>query len=189
MTDGGKLKLSIGREECELVVNSFSRWLPVEFSAGRKRVQGIVRFCVRELGENVTVYASPVNVDPAKPALPISYPLLFSSWLAKRQGRFGTLGLLEDTWGRNEHALDDQRFLDQAWLSHEERKVMFFETLKRTREGVCICVFDASDRIQHMFWRYIDPKHPSPVENREQFGEVIPQMYQRMDTLVGETVA
>jgi predicted AlkP superfamily phosphohydrolase/phosphomutase len=66
---------------------------------------------------------------------------------------------------------------------------MFFETLKRTREGMCICVFDASDRIQHMFWRYIDPKHPSPVENREQFGDVIPQMYQRMDSLVGETVA
>ena len=189
MADGGKAKLLIGREETELQVNSFSRWLPVEFSAGRKRVHGIVRLCVRELGEHVTVYASPVNVDPAKPALPISYPLFFSSWLAKRQGRFGTLGLLEDTWGRNEHALDDQRFLDQAWLSHEERKVMFFETLKRTREGMCICVFDASDRIQHMFWRYIDPKHPSPVENREQFGDVIPQMYQRMDSLVGETVA
>ena len=184
-----RAKLQIQDETLELELNSFSRWVPVLFSAGRNKVQGIVRFCIRELGEHVTVYASPVNVDPAKPALPISYPLLFSSWLAKRQGRYGTLGLLEDTWGRNELALDDRRFLDQAWLSHEERKTMFFETLKRTREGVCICVFDASDRIQHMFWRYIDPKHPSPIENRAEFEHVIPEMYQRMDTLVGETLA
>lgn len=187
--DAGRATLTIADEKVDLELQSFSRWVPVVFEFGRKRVQGIVRFCVRELGDDITVYASPVNVDPAKPVLPISYPLLFSSWLAKRQGRFGTLGLLEDTWGRNELALDDQRFLDQAWLSHEERRTMFFETLKRTREGICICVFDASDRIQHMFWRYIDPKHPSPVENREQFGAVIPEMYERMDKLVGETMA
>ncbi len=185
----GAAELSLQAESERLTLNSFSRWIPVEFKAGRKKVQGIVRFCIRELGEHVTVYASPVNVDPAKPALPISYPLLFSSWLAKRQGRYGTLGLLEDTWGRNELALDDRRFLDQAWLSHEERKKMFFETLRRTREGICICVFDASDRIQHMFWRYIDPKHPSPLEKREEFEHAIPEMYQRMDTLVGETMA
>ncbi len=185
----GRALVEVGDERDELCLNQFSRWIPVSFSAGRKKVQGIVRFCVREMGEHLSVYASPVNVDPAKPALPISHPLIFSSWLAKRQGRFGTLGLLEDTWGRNELALDDRRFLDQAWLSHEERKSMFFETLSRTREGVCICVFDASDRIQHMFWRYLDPKHRAPVEDRGDFGSVIPEMYERMDTLVGETMA
>jgi predicted AlkP superfamily phosphohydrolase/phosphomutase len=66
---------------------------------------------------------------------------------------------------------------------------MFFETLERTIEGVCICVFDASDRIQHMFWRYLDPAHPSPTENKEEFGDAIPDMYVRMDVLVGETMA
>ena len=173
----------------ELTINTFSPWIPVVFRVGRKKVQGIVRLCIREMDEHVTIYASPINVDPAKPVLPIASPLLFSSWLAKRQGSFGTLGLLEDTWGRNELALDDQRFLDQAWLSHGERRKMFFETLRRTREGICICVFDASDRIQHMFWRYIDPKHPAPRENVEKFANVIPEMYQKMDALVGETVA
>lgn len=186
--EGGSAEFVVQNERETLAVNSFSRWIPVAFALGRKKIQGIVRVCLREAGEHVTLYVSPVNVDPARPALPISYPLLFSSWLAKRQGSYGTLGLLEDTWGRNELALDDRRFLDQAWLSHEERKKMFFETLKRTREGVCICVFDASDRIQHMFWRYIDPKHPSPVENVAEFGDTIPEMYRRMDALVGETM-
>lgn len=183
-----RAELIVQGEREELDLNTFSRWIPIEFALGRKKIRGIVRVCLRELGEEITLYVSPVNVDPARPALPISYPLLFSSWLARRQGSYGTLGLLEDTWGRNELALDDKRFLDQAWLSHEERKKMFFETLKRTREGVCICVFDASDRIQHMFWRYIDPKHPAPQEHHESFKDTIPEMYRRMDALVGETM-
>ena len=65
---------------------------------------------------------------------------------------------------------------------------MFFETLSRTREGLCAVVFDASDRLQHMFWRYMDKNHPSPLEGKE-FESVIPEMYQRMDRLVGEVRA
>jgi len=185
---GNRPHITVQGQAYDLNQNQFSNWIPLEFSVGRRKICGIVRVCLRETGPNVVLYVSPVNVDPNDPVLPISSPLIFSTWLAKRQGRFGTLGLLEDTWGRNERALDDRRFLDQAYLAHEERKVMFFETLKRTREGVCICVFDASDRIQHMFWRYLDPQHPSPCEDVATFGAAIPEMYQRMDALVGDTL-
>lgn len=188
ITGADSVAVVIDGNTYNLTKNEFSAWIPLKFKVARATVQGIVRLCVREVTPHFTMYASPVNVDPAKPVLPISYPLIFSSWLAKRQGSYGTLGLLEDTWGRNELALDDRRFLDQAYLSHNEREQMLFETLKRTREGVCICVFDASDRIQHMFWRYMDPKHPSPCENREEFGDTIPEMYRRMDALIGKTV-
>lgn len=96
---------------------------------------------------------------------------------------------MEDTWGRNEFALDDQRFLDQAYLTHEERERMFFDALERTREGLCACVFDASDRIQHMFWRYLEKDHPAPLEDPNVFGATIPDMYKRMDELVGRVRA
>jgi predicted AlkP superfamily phosphohydrolase/phosphomutase len=96
---------------------------------------------------------------------------------------------MEDTWGRNELALDDARFLEQTYLTHAEREKMFFEALSKTTEGLCACVFDASDRIQHMFWRYIDERHPSPLENREVFGDTIRQMYIKMDELVGKARA
>ncbi len=181
--------LTVGKSKTILTLNTFSSWIELEFRYGRKLVSGIARFCVRELGEEFSLYVSPVNANPDKPALPIAQPIFFSSWLAKRQGSFGTLGLLEDTWGRNELALDDQRFLDQAYLTHEERERMFMDLLDRTREGVCVCVFDASDRIQHMFWRYLDSQHPSPVEDRAKFADVIPEMYQRMDQLVGKVRA
>ena len=32
---------------------------------------------------------------------------------------------------------------------------MFLRAMEKTRRGVVACVFDTSDRIQHMFYRYL----------------------------------
>lgn len=181
--------LSVGDSVLDLRLNQFSPWVELEFSSGRTRVAGIARFCLRLVGDSPALYVSPINVHPEKPALPISEPAIFSSWLAKKHGLYGTLGLMEDTWGRNELALDDARFLEQTYLTHHEREKMFFEALSKTREGLCACVFDASDRIQHMFWRYLDPQHPSPLEDKKKFGDTIPEMYVKMDQLVGRVLS
>jgi predicted AlkP superfamily phosphohydrolase/phosphomutase len=181
--------LTIEDQCIELRLNTFSPWIELTFSHGRSNVAGICRFCLRHQGTGVALYVSPINVHPEKPALPISEPAIFSSWLAKKHGLYGTLGLMEDTWGRNELALDDARFLEQTWLTHQEREKMFFEALSKTREGLCACVFDASDRIQHMFWRYLDDKHPSPLEDKERFGNTIRDMYVKMDELIGRVQA
>lgn len=181
----GAAELTVGSTVHQLVQGEFSEWITLEFQLGRKKVSGVARFLLRETAPEVSLYISPVNANPERPALPIAAPLLFSQWLARKVGVFGTLGLMEDTWGRNELALDDRGFLAQSYLNHDERERMFFEVLAKTREGVCACVFDASDRIQHMFWRYIDDKHPSPREGDE-FKNAIPEMYERMDRLVGK---
>ena len=182
--------LRIDGQVITLLPNQFSAWIEVSFNlTKRKKVSGIVRFCMRDLGAHVSLYISPVNVHPEKPALPIARPIYFASWLARKLGLFGTLGLMEDTWGRNELALDDRRFLDQAYLTHAERERMFMEVLDRTHQGVCVCVFDASDRIQHMFWRYLDDAHPSPREEVADLQNTIPEMYQQMDGLVGRVRA
>lgn len=180
--------LKIGDSETLLKVNEFSNWIEVTFKFGlRKSISGICRFCLRSIEPDILLYVTPININPEKPALPIASPIFFSNFIAKSQGPFGTLGLMEDTWGRNEYALDDKRFLEQSYLTHNEREIMFFDSLEKTKQGLCICVFDASDRIQHMFWRYIDDKHPSPKENAE-FKNAIPEMYQKMDELVGKTM-
>ncbi len=176
--------LTIGEENVSLTLNEYSPWIESVFVSGRKKISGISRFCLREIGEKVTLYCSAINAHPERPAFPIAHPIFFSTWLAKKQGLFGTLGLMEDTWGRNEKAIDDERFLGQTYLTHEEREKMFFSALEKTREGLCVCVFDASDRIQHMFWRYLDPQHPSPKEDAK-FADTIPDMYRRMDELLG----
>ncbi|NLF24645.1 MAG: nucleotide pyrophosphatase, partial [Deltaproteobacteria bacterium] len=182
--------LEVQGERVQLQIDQFSDWVNLTFRFGMtKSVSGICRFCLRSVTPAVQLYVSPLNINPEKPALPISHPVFLSSYFAKRQGLYGTLGLMEDTWGRNEKALDDETFLQQTYLTHAEREAMFFDALERTREGVCACVFDASDRIQHMFWRYLDPQHPAPKEKGSKFVNAIPEMYQKMDNLVGRVRA
>lgn len=184
--DGTSVEIDLPSGKTILKLGEFSDWIPLSFRMSRfAAVSGIVRLSLREIEPNLVLYVSPVNVDPQSPALPVSEPRTFSMWLSGLIGRFGTLGLMEDTWGRNEKALDDEAFLKQTYLNHGERERMFFETLKRTREGLCACVFDASDRIQHMFWRYLDPKHPARVDADLRFSSTIEDMYINMDGLVG----
>lgn len=186
--DGARLR--IGREVVDLAPNQYTDWVPVTFKLGLGlKMRGMCRFRLLSL-EPFRLYVTPVNIDPERPILPISHPRLFATFLAKLNGRFATLGLAEDTWALNEGVLDEDAFLEQAWANHDEREAMFFEMLKRTPRGLVTCVFDGTDRIQHMFMRYLDPDHPA---NRgrpeaERYANVIADTYQRMDEMVGRVL-
>jgi predicted AlkP superfamily phosphohydrolase/phosphomutase len=121
--------------------------------------------------------------------MPISNPRNYSRYLARLQGTYATLGLAEDTWSLSENRLDEDAFLTQAYDIHAEREVMFFDALKRVPRGCVVCVFDGPDRIQHMFWRFIDENHPALAgRDRAAHRHVIEEMYTRMDDLVGRTM-
>src|SRR5260370_30914441 len=94
--------------------------------------------------------------------------------------------MAEDTWGLNEGAIDEEAFLKQAELIQREWEAMFFGALERTRHGVVACVFDTSDRVQHMFYRYLDSGRGSRSDNSH--GTVIERLYRGMDRVVGETL-
>ena len=67
---------------------------------------------------------------------------------------------------------------------------MFFDSLDKVQRGLCVVVFDGSDRLQHMFWRDIDPTHPARTEHPVPEGRnQIEELYKRMDALVGRTMA
>jgi len=132
------------------------------------------------------LYVTPINIDPGKPALPISWPRIYSIYLSKLLGEFATLGLAEDTWALNEGVIDEQAFLQQALDHHAERERMFFNALEKSRDGAVVCVFDGTDRLQHMFFRYLDSKHPANRgRDTVQFRDTILQMYQRCDEMIG----
>lgn len=181
--------LEVNQKQVVLKLKQFTEWIKLEFKAGfGVNISGICRFYLKQARPEFELYVSPVNIDPESPSMPISHPRFFSIYLSKLNGLFGTLGLMEDTWARNEKVLDDDAFLEQTYLTHEEREKMFFDALDKTPEGVCICVFDASDRIQHIFWRYLDQPHPAPIGDKK-YEQVIPEMYRKMDDLVGRTAA
>ena len=180
----------VGSEKFTLKVGEYSEWITAEFKAGMGfTAHGICRFYLKEVSPEVEVYVTPVNIDPGHPDLPISHPVTYSIYLAKLFGPYATLGLAEDTWALNEHVLDDDAFLAQAYGNHEDRERMLFDALDKTKQGLCTCVFDTTDRIQHMFWRYLEEDHPAARDvPHSEHPQVIQDLYQRMDGLIGRVM-
>jgi predicted AlkP superfamily phosphohydrolase/phosphomutase len=183
-------RIEIDSETFAIKVGEYSDWVPVKFKAGMGfTARGICRFYLKEISPEVEVYVTPVNIDPGHPDLPISHPVTYSIYLAKLFGPYATLGLAEDTWALNEEVLDDQAFLAQCYGNHEDRERMFFDALEKTPQGLCACVFDTTDRVQHMFWRYLDKDHPAVRDvPQDQKPRVIQDLYDRMDTLIGRVM-
>jgi len=183
-------RFSVDGQSFKLKVGEYSEWVSVKFKAGMGfGAHGICRFYLKELSPEVEVYVTPVNIDPGKPDLPISHPVTYSIYLAKLFGPYATLGLAEDTWALNEHVLDDAAFLAQCYANHEDRERMLFDALEKTQQGLCTCVFDTTDRVQHMFWRYLDDDHPAARDvPREERPSVIQDLYTRMDELIGRVM-
>ncbi len=185
--DGLSRTLEIQGQTCLLRLREYTPWIRLRFSGGPlSSARGIVRFLLTEIEPELSVYATPVEIDPENPALPISYPSHYAVYLAKLLGTFATLGMAEDTWALNEGAIDEDAFLDQAKSIQGEREAMFFSALERTRRGVLACVFDTPDRVQHMFYRYIDPARTDCRDSVHR--DTIEQLYQDMDRIVGRTL-
>ncbi|MEZ5331815.1 MAG: alkaline phosphatase family protein [Thermoanaerobaculia bacterium] len=190
-TNGGTTAhVAVGEEELDIESGKLSPWVTLEFKAAPGvKVKAIVRLQLLEAGEHVSIYMTPLNLDPESPAMPISHPSYYATYLAKKVGAYATLGLAEDTWALNEDVTDDGTFLEQTYDIDREREEMFFAAMDRLKKGSLVTVFDATDRIQHMFWRYIEEGHPAAVgkENAEH-RDAIEKLYLHNDALVGRVM-
>ena len=187
-----KALVSVCGETISLKLMELSDWITITFKAlpGIK-ISGICRMMVTEVKEHFSLYITPLNIDPDKPAMPISHPSYYATYLSKKIGHFCTLGLAEDTWALNEGVTDDGTFLKQTYDIDRERQSMFFTSLKRLNRGSLICVFDATDRIQHMFWHYLEKEHPANKGNNIEEAEhrnAIEEIYKHNDKLIGKVM-
>jgi predicted AlkP superfamily phosphohydrolase/phosphomutase len=182
-----RARITVGGETVEVGFREYTPWMVVPF----KGVTGIARLYVQTWDEHdVEVYATPININPDAPAMPISHPFVYAVYLAKMHGLYATLGLAEDTWALNEGVIDEEAFLKQAWLIFEERRKQLWDVLDKTKKGFVTVVFDTSDRISHMFYRYLVPGHPANRGRDEtEHAHVIPDTYAKLDELVGEVRA
>jgi predicted AlkP superfamily phosphohydrolase/phosphomutase len=188
--DGKGARAKIRDVEVDLVPGRLSSWVTITFCpAPGIKVRAICRMMLTEVGEHVSLYVTPLNFDPENPAMPIAHPPYYSTYLAKRIGPFATLGLAEDTWALNEGVIDDGTFLQLAYDIDRERREMFLSALERQRAGTVTCVFDATDRIQHMFWRYTEEGHPAARGHESSpHKDAIERLYVHNDELIGQVV-
>jgi predicted AlkP superfamily phosphohydrolase/phosphomutase len=180
-----------GHKKFFLKEKTFSPWTPVTFRPGLgMKIRGTCRFRIAALEPTFEMYVTPLNIDPEKPALPISHPFIYAVYLSKLLGRFITLGEANDTWALNEGALDESAFLELTYANHEEWEAMLRNALAKTPRGVVTVVFETTDSIQHMFFRYLDKAHPALKSAPARMSAaVIEDLYKKMDGLVGRVAA
>jgi predicted AlkP superfamily phosphohydrolase/phosphomutase len=177
-----------GCDAFTLPVGMYSDWVELTFNAAPMvKVRGIAKLYLVSADPEVNLYMTPIHIDPENPAMPISHPEVYAIYLAKKQGKFATLGLAEDTWSLNNRVITEEVFYKGAMDIYEERERMFLDALAQTKKGLLTTVFDTTDRIQHMFYRYLDPTHPANADkDTEDWKEAIPNVYEKVDALVGK---
>jgi predicted AlkP superfamily phosphohydrolase/phosphomutase len=188
--EAGRALVAVNGDSFDLEPMVLSDWVKLSFKAiAGMKVTGICRMMLTEMDEHVSLYISPINIEPEKPVMPISHPGYYCSYLEKKLGAYATLGLAEDTWALNEKITDDHTFMTQTKDIDGEREHMLFTALDRLRKGALVTVFDATDRVNHMFWRYTEEGHPAaegvddPV-----YANAIEDQYRRNDEIVGRVM-
>ncbi len=182
--------LEVSGQTIKLKEKTFSDWIKITFKPGLWiKIRAICRFYINRMDQTFEMYITPLNIDPEKPALPISQPFIYSVYLAKLLGSFITLGEANDTWALNEGILSEEAFLKLSYFNHQEWEDMLFNALDKTKKGAVVSWFETTDSIQHMFYRYLDEKHPALHTDQANMGpEVMEQMYAKMDDLVGKVL-
>lgn len=193
LADGGGLAVHSSGSPQPLVVQMgrWSQWLRVRFKTGLlQSVAGMVRFYLVALTPHVELYASPVNFDPRAPLFPISVPGRYAAELEERLGPFYTTGMVEEHTGLDNGRIDETAFLQQCAEVWDERERMLHDALERQWEGLCFCLFDTPDRVQHLFWRFCEPDHPANRTRRAggDFAHVIEETYRHCDDVVGRVL-
>jgi predicted AlkP superfamily phosphohydrolase/phosphomutase len=150
-------------------------------------LKGIARFKLLRLSPHLELYLSPLNFHPDCHPIAFSWPPDYSGALAHRFGLFKTLGWPEDTWSLPSGVGDEALFLEDMAFTLAKDEQILTGLLSDHADDLYVQVFYFTDRIGHLFWRYLDPGHPLyDAEAARRFAPEVLKAYQRMDALVGK---
>ncbi len=186
-TQGDRVRCTAGDKVFEVHLNRWSERVEMRFELGLFRtVAGHCKFFLNSIEPEFDMYMTPINISCASRELPISYPQAYAEELQSSIGSYASLGMAEDTNGLNDEVISEDAFLEECNCILDERKRMLYYELVRFKEGLLACVFDTTDRVQHMFWRTIDESHPSYDDyTARKYRHVIHGYYKKMDRILG----
>ena len=182
--------VEIAGESLLLEPGKLSRWVDLDFGVNVfVRVHGMAQLLLLNAGSELQLYISPVNWKPDKPPVPMSSPSSFSAELFRRLGYYRTLGWAEATWPLNEGRIDEKTFMDDLYKAFGDRAEVILNRIDSREWDLLVGVIESTDRVQHMMWRLMDPKHPMyDATLAPRFGDSIEQVYRRADQFVGEVL-
>ena len=193
-TEGaGQATVEVQGQKLTLKAGEWSPWVPLTFKVNfLVSLHGMTQFYVVQAGRELQLYASPVNLDPRDPPLPLSKPDGFSARLAKELGGpYRTLGWAESAdKALQEGRLDEGAFVYDSERAFEDREKLIFKSLETDDWDLFVAVIETTDRFSHMLWRLTDPKHPLyDAALAAKYGDSIEKIYRRADDLVGRLQA
>jgi predicted AlkP superfamily phosphohydrolase/phosphomutase len=185
------VRVAVGSEERLLHSGEWSDWIEVEFDVipRVKKLRGMCRFYLRSVSPTLMLYASPLNVDPEDPALPISTPAGYARELSARVGRYYTLGIAEDTKALESGVFSDAAFVEQTDTLLAERDRMLDAVLDDFDGGLLFFYVSTIDQSCHALWRNTDAAHPAHADSDPSFSGRFADLYARMDALLGRVRA
>ena len=188
-TSGGAV-ITLGGRKVVLGRGQWSGFVPLKFSVlpGLRSLKGVVRLYLKSVSPEVTVYVSPLNMDPLAPSLPISSPPDFAAKLAQRAGRFYTQGMPEDTKALSAGVLSADEFLQQADLVFKQRVRLFDVALADFTRGFLFFYFGTADQVSHLFYRAQDSSHAGRSAGDSRHAGVLAGVYRQLDRQVGKAM-
>ncbi len=170
----------------------WSPWVHFRFDLNPLlHLDAIGRFYLLEISPVFRLYLSPIQFHPSRlpPNISLSFPRNFSGHLAGAVGLYKTIGWLQETWGLNEERLDEEGFLKDLFQTEKQLEEIMLHELEKGDWRLFVGVFEGTDRIQHMYWRTLDPVHPAySAELASRYGDVILKSYREMDETVGRVL-
>jgi predicted AlkP superfamily phosphohydrolase/phosphomutase len=187
---GKTATVDLGGQSITLQPGHWSKWVDLEFRINfLVRIRGMAQLLLMNADRELQLYVSPVNWKPDAPPIPMSYPAGFSADLFDKIGYYRTLGWAEATWPLNEGRMDEQTFMDDLYKAFDDRAQVILTRLTAREWDLMVGVIESTDRVQHMMWRLIDPKHPMyDPALAAKFGSAIESVYRRADAFVGEVM-
>jgi predicted AlkP superfamily phosphohydrolase/phosphomutase len=182
--DPGQMDFVMDGQKTVISVGQISPWIMIEFKVGMLKIRGQIQLVLAS-DKPPKLYVSPINIDPEKPSMPISHPKIFSVYLAKAHGIFSTLGMAEDTSALNDGVISESVMLDQIESYQRERETIFFDAMSKNRSGLLVQVFESTDRVSHMFWRYFDPEQAKNQNIPARIRDAVLDNYRSMDAFLG----
>jgi predicted AlkP superfamily phosphohydrolase/phosphomutase len=92
-----------------------------------------------------------------------------------------------DKYGQAVTVEGEKAFLKDMNDIMERRADLVFKMLEEEPWELFFVVFTITDRVQHYFWKFMDPKHPKwELEKARLYDDAILETYQRMDQFLGE---
>jgi len=190
--DRNSIDIEVSGKKHTLRAGEWTGWVDFEFPFNPLiKLRGVSRFHLLSVQPEIKLYLSPINFDPRSlpPGFKISSPDDWAPQLAKEHGLYKTIGWQIDTWAISEGFATERIFWDDMeWTVAQSRK-MFASFVQRDDDLIVQC-FEFPDRVGHVFWRIVDPKHPAyDPKLAAEWGDALLKSYQLMDAIVGDAMA